>query len=149
MKPIILLVEDNPTDEKLTVRAFKKCAVPHEIVVARDGAEALDYVFSTGPHAGRDPLADLRVVLLDLMLPRVSGIDVLRRLRAEERTRTLPVVVLTSSKEEEDVIRTYQFGANAYVRKPVDFVEFAEAAATIGLFWLSLNRPVPSTRGKL
>jgi CheY-like chemotaxis protein len=147
MKPIILLVEDNPTDEKLTVRAFKKCTVPHEIVVARDGAEALDWVFGTGLHADRQILAELRVVLLDLMLPRVSGLDVLRRLRADERTRALPVVILTSSKEEEDVIRTSQLGANAYVRKPVDFLEFAEAAATIGIFWLSLNRPVPGSRG--
>ena len=143
MNPIILLVEDNPTDEKLTVRAFKRCPVPHEIVVARDGAEALDYVFSTGPYAGREPPHDLRLVLLDLMLPRISGIDVLRRLRADERTRSLPVVVLTASREDEDVINTYRFGANAYVRKPVDFLEFAEAAATIGTFWLSLNRPVP------
>jgi two-component system response regulator len=147
MSPVILLVEDNPTDEKLTVRAFKRCAVPHEIIVARDGAEALDFVFATGQHAGRDPWIDLRVVLLDLMLPRISGLEVLRRLRADPRTTTLPVVVLTASKEEEDVIESYRFGANGYVRKPVDFVEFAEAAATIGIFWLSLNQPVPAPRG--
>lgn len=147
MNPVILLVEDNPTDEKLTVRAFKKCAVPHQLVVVRDGAEALDFVFATGSHADRDPAIDLRVVLLDLMLPRISGLEVLRRLRADPRTRALPVVVLTASKEEEDVVETYQFGANAYVRKPVDFVEFAAAAATIGLFWLSLNQPAPAGRG--
>ena len=147
MNPIILLVADNPTDEKLTQRAFKKCTIPHDIVVVRDGAEALDYVFATGQHAGRAPLGDLRVILLDLMLPRISGVEVLRRLRADERTRALPVVVLTASKEDEDVLETYEVGANAYVRKPVDFTEFAEVAATIGTFWLSLNRPFPSPRG--
>ncbi len=147
MNPVILLVEDNPTDEKLTVRAFNKCAVPHQLVVVRDGAEALDFIFATGAHAGRDPAMDIRVVLLDLMLPRISGLDVLRRLRADPRTSTLPVVVLTASKEEEDVVETYQLGANGYVRKPVDFVEFAGAAATIGLFWLSINQPAPAARG--
>ena len=138
---IILLVEDNASDEKLTVLAFKKCGISNDIVVARDGAAALDYLFATGEHAGRQLPT---VVLLDLKLPKVDGLEVLRRLRADERTRCLPVVVLTSSKEEEDIGRSYSFGANASVRKPVDFGEFATAAKTLGLFWLLLNEPVPA-----
>ncbi len=147
MTKVILLVEDNPTDEKLTVRAFRKCGVSNEIVVARDGVEALDYLFGTGPHAGRDLTLTPTVVLLDLKLPRIDGHEVLRRLRADERTRLLPVVILTASREEEDVVRGYALGANAYVRKPVEFAEFATAARTLGLFWLLLNEPPPVPRG--
>jgi two-component system response regulator len=145
MTKIILLVEDNPTDEKLTLRAFKKSGIANEIFVVRDGAEALDYVFATGPHAGRTPGLP-SIVLLDLKLPRIEGLEVLRRIRADERTKLLPVVVLTSSKEDEDIARSYSLGANAYVRKPVEFVEFVEAAKTLGLFWLLLNEPPPMRR---
>jgi two-component system response regulator len=143
----ILLVEDNATDEKLTLRAFLKCGIVNEIVVVRDGAEALDYVFCTGSYAGRDSTSGPTVVLLDLSLPKIDGFGVLKRLRADERTRLLPVVILTSSREEEDVVRGYSFGANAYVRKPLNFAEFAEAAKALGMFWLLLNELVPSRRG--
>jgi len=146
MNKVILLVEDNASDEKLTVLAFKKCGISNEVVVTRDGAEALDYIFATGPHAGRDASQLPAVVLLDLMLPRIDGLEVLRRIRAEERTRLIPVIVLTASKEEEDVLRSYTLGANAYVRKPVEFVAFVEAAKTLGLFWLLLNEPPPVLR---
>ena len=146
MNKVILLVEDNASDEKLTVLAFKKCGISNEVVVTRDGAEALDYIFATGPHAGRDASELPAVVLLDLMLPRIDGLEVLRRIRAEERTRLIPVIVLTASKEEEDVLRSYTLGANAYVRKPVEFVAFVEAAKTLGLFWLLLNDPPPVLR---
>ncbi|HEY5934491.1 MAG TPA: response regulator [Kofleriaceae bacterium] len=143
MTKIILLVEDNPSDEKLTLRAFKKSGIANEVVVVRDGAEALDYLFETGTHADRAP-ADLpSVVLLDLKIPLIDGLEVLRRIRADDRTRLLPVVILTSSAEEEDIARGYALGANAYVRKPVDFSEFMEAARTLGLFWLLLNEPPP------
>ncbi len=145
MTHTILLVEDNPSDEKLTLLAFKRCGVANEMVVARDGVEALDYLFATGPHAGRDPSELPTVMLLDLKLPRIDGLEVLQRVRADERTRILPVVVLTSSKEQEDMVRSYALGANAYVRKPVDFAEFAKAAETLGLFWLLLNQ-VPGRR---
>ena len=138
MSKVLLLVEDNPTDEKLTVRALKKHNVGNEIEVARDGQEALDRLFTrTRPLPA--------VILLDLKLPRVEGLEVLRRIRADERTRFLPVVVLTSSVEEEDLIRSYSLGANAYVRKPVDFAMFLEAAKTLGMFWLLLNVPPPGT----
>ena len=147
MTKTILLVEDNPSDEKLTVRAFKKAGVVNEIVVVRDGAEALDYVFGTGSHAGRDVTELPWVVLLDLKLPRIDGLEVLRRIRANDRTKLLPVVVLTSSKEDEDIARSYSLGANAYVRKPVEFAEFVEAAKTLGLFWLLLNEPPPKYSG--
>ena len=143
MNKVLLLVEDNPSDEKLTIRAFQKSGVTNEIVVVRDGAEALDYLFASGPYAGRDTRALPAVMLLDLNLPRIDGLEVLRRVRADDRTRCLPVVILTSSKEHEDIARGYSLGANAYVRKPVDFVEFAEAAKTLGLFWLLLNEPPP------
>lgn len=144
MNPI-LLVEDNTTDEKLTLRAFKKSGVSNPVHVVRDGAEALDYLFRTGGHAGRasDPMPAL--VLLDLKLPKVDGLEVLRRLRADERTRLLPIVVLTASREDEDIVRSYTLGANAYVRKPVDFPKFVEAAKTLGLFWLLLNE-LPASR---
>jgi two-component system response regulator len=143
MSKVILLVEDNASDEKLTVLAFKKCGVANEVVVMRDGAAALDYIFGTGKHAGRDSRVLPTVVLLDLKLPRLDGLEVLRRIRADERTRLLPVVVLTASKEEEDVVNSYALGANAYVRKPVEFVQFAEAAKTLGLFWLLWNEAPP------
>jgi two-component system response regulator len=146
MSKVILLVEDNPTDEKLTLRGFRKSGIANEIVVVHDGVEALDYLFATGSHAGRDGSALPTLVLLDLNLPRIGGLEVLRRLRADPRTALLSVVVLTASKEEEDVLRSYSLGANAYVRKPIDFTEFAEAARTLGLFWLLLNEPPPAPR---
>ena len=141
----ILLVEDNPADEKLTLHAFKHCGVANEVVVVRDGVEALDYLFCTGAFATRDPHDRPAVTLLDLKLPRLDGLEVLRRLRADDRTKLLPVVILTSSKQDEDVARSYELGANAYVRKPVDFGEFAVATKTLGLFWLVLNEPPPVT----
>jgi two-component system response regulator len=147
MNKVILLVEDNSTDEKLTLMAFKKSGIANETIVARDGVKALDYLFGTGEHAGRDISVTPTVMLLDLNLPRVNGLEVLRRVRGDERTRSLPVVMLTASKEEEDVVRSYSLGANAYVRKPVDFTEFVEAARTIGLFWLLLNEAPPSPGG--
>jgi two-component system, response regulator len=135
----ILLVEDNPDDEALTLRAFQKNNIGNPVVVARDGVEALDYLFATGPHQGRDT-ADLpQVMLLDLKLPRIDGLEVLRRVREDERTRLLPVVILTSSKEERDLIEGYRHGCNSYVRKPVNFDEFLEAARQLGLYWLLLN----------
>jgi CheY-like chemotaxis protein len=140
---IILLVEDNPDDVELTLRAFNRSRVSNEIVVARDGADALAYLFGTGAHAGRDLTVMPEVVLLDLKLPKVDGLDVLRYLRADERTRRLPVVVLTSSNEEHDLIRSYDLGANSFVRKPVDFAQFSEAAQQLGVYWLGLNEPPP------
>ena len=136
---VILLVEDNRDDEELTLRAIKKNNIGNEIVVARDGAEALDYLLGTGAHAGRDTSVLPSVVLLDLHLPKVNGLEVLQRLRANEATRFLPVVILTSSKEERDLIDGYRFGCNSYVRKPIDFSEFAEAIRRLGLFWVILN----------
>jgi two-component system response regulator len=140
----ILLVEDNESDEVLTVRAFARGKIGNDIVVARDGEEALGYLFATGVFAGRDTRVMPSVILLDLNLPKVGGLEVLKRIRADERTRLLPVVVLTSSDEEEDRLRSYALGANAYVRKPVDFGQFAKAAATLGLFWLLVNESPPS-----
>ena len=139
----ILLVEDNASDEKLTLLAFKSCGVANEIIVQRDGAATLDYLFATGPYAGRDALDLPAIVLLDLKLPRVDGLEVLRRLRADERTKLLPIVILTASKEDEDLLESYARGANACVRKPVDFSEFVETAKTLGLFWLLLNQTAP------
>lgn len=143
---IILLVEDNPDDVELTLRAFEKSKVANAIVVARDGAEALDYLFAGGVHAGRDPDAAPEVVLLDLKLPKMDGLEVLRRMRADERTRRLPVVILTSSNEEQDVVSSYDLGANSFVRKPVDFAQFVEPARQLGLYWLLLNQPPPPGR---
>lgn len=139
----ILLVEDNPDDVELTLRAFSKSKIGNEIVVVRDGQEALDYLFATGAHAGRDASALPEVVLLDLKLPKVDGLEVLRRLRADERTRLLPVVVLTSSGEQQDMLSSYDLGANSFVRKPVDFAEFMDAARHLGLYWLVLNQVPP------
>ncbi len=136
---IILLAEDNPDDVKLTMRALKKANVMNEVVVAQDGAEALDYLFGTGNYAGRDVNQLPQVVLLDLKMPKVDGLEVLQRIRADERTKLLPVVVLTTSSEDKDRLGSYQLGANSYVRKPVDFNQFTEAVRQLGLYWLLLN----------
>jgi two-component system response regulator len=141
----ILLVEDNPDDVELTLRAFEKSNLANHIVVVRDGGEALDFLFVTGPHAGRHPSLAPEVVLLDLNLPKVDGLEVLKRIRADDRTRRLPVVILTSSKEERDVLRSYDLGANSFVRKPVDFVAFVDAARQLGLYWLVLNEAPPKS----
>lgn len=141
---LILLVEDNPDDVKLTLRAFAKNNITNEIVVARDGVEALDFLFGTGPFAERG-CASPEMVLLDLKLPQMDGLEVLRRIRADPRTEFLPVVILTSSSEEDDMVKSYKLGANSYVRKPVDFAQFIEAARELGLYWLILNR-TPSAR---
>ena len=138
----ILLVEDNPDDEALTLRALKKNNIRNEVVVVRDGAEALDWLFARGSHAGRDLQVQPQVVLLDLKLPKVSGLEVLRAVRSDARTKRLPVVLLTSSREEQDVVAGYDLGANSYVRKPVDFGEFVEAIRQLGLYWLVLNETV-------
>lgn len=140
---VILLVEDNADDEALAKRAFKKNNVMNNVVVARDGVQALDYLFGTGAHAGRDLNIMPTVVLLDLKLPKVDGLEVLRRLRADARTRLLPVVVLTSSKEEQDLVKSYSLGVNSYIRKPVDFEQFIEAVKQLGLYWLVLNEAPP------
>lgn len=142
----ILLVEDNPDDVELTIRAFERHKLANDVIVASDGEEALDYLFATGKYKDRDPEANPTVVLLDLKLPKVMGLDVLRRLRADARTRRLPVVVLTSSNEERDIIASYDLGANSFVRKPVDFAQFVEAARQLGLYWLMLNEPPDATR---
>ncbi|MBI5440170.1 MAG: response regulator [Deltaproteobacteria bacterium] len=138
---LILLVEDNEDDVALAQRAFQKSDIPHRMVVARDGVEALDYLFATGAWAGRDPEDDPAVVLLDLKLPKIDGLEVLRRLRAYPRTKLLPVVIMTSSVEERDLARGYELGTNSYVHKPVDFLEFVEAARELGVYWLTLNQP--------
>ena len=140
---IILLVEDNPDDVELTLRALKKNNILNEVVVTRDGAEALDWLFVTGSCAGRDPSVVPELILLDLKLPRVDGLEVLRRLRADERTRLLPVVVLTSSTEEQDLTESYDLGCNSYIRKPVEFLQFSEVVRQLGLYWLLLNVPPP------
>jgi two-component system response regulator len=140
---VILLVEDNAQDEELTIRALKKNQIVNQIVVMRDGEEALDYLFGTGPHAGRDVTAVPQVVLLDLKLPKVDGLEVIQRMRGDERTQMIPIVVLTSSDEQRDVIESYRLGVNSYVRKPVEFEAFSEAVRQIGLYWLLINRPAP------
>jgi two-component system response regulator len=142
-KKIIMLVEDNPDDEALTLRALKKNKVANQIVVARDGEEALDYLFGTGAYAGRDPRDTPTMILLDLKLPKIDGLEVLRRLRAHEHTRLTPVIILTSSQEEGDRLKGYQLGVNSYVVKPVDFGQFSEAINYLGLYWLVLNEPPP------
>lgn len=139
----ILLVEDNPDDEALTTRALRKANIANQIVVARDGAEAIDYLFGEGQHAGRDLSQLPAVVLLDLKLPKLSGLEVLKRLRADPRTRLVPTVVLTSSSEDEDMLNSYELGANSYVRKPVEFGAFANAVSQLGIYWLLLNEDVP------
>jgi two-component system response regulator len=144
MGKIILLVEDNPDDEALTLRAFKRCNIINDVVVARDGVEALDYLFGTGQYAGRDVTDLPAVVMLDLKLPKIDGLEVLRRLRTDERTKLAPVVILTSSREERDVVNGYRLGANSYIRKPVDFEQFAGAVQQLGLYWLLLNEPPPT-----
>lgn len=140
---IILLVEDNPDDEALTLRALERNNIKNEVVVVHDGAEALDYLFGTGSYAGRDLTAMPQVTLLDLKLPKVDGLEVLRQLRANELTRLLPVVILTSSNEEQDRVNGYGLGANSYVRKPIDFGQFIDAVRQLGLYWLILNEPAP------
>lgn len=142
----ILLVEDNPGDVALTLRAFRKSNIMNDVVVAQDGIEALDYLNGTGAHAGRDLSIMPVVILLDLKLPRVDGLEVLRQVRADERTKLLPVIILTSSREEQDLIRSYSLGANSYIRKPVDFDQFAEAVRELGLYWLVLNEAPPIKR---
>jgi CheY-like chemotaxis protein len=140
---IILLVEDNPNDVKLTMHAFEQSNISIEIVVVGDGEEAIDYLFATGRHARRDPKVMPEVILLDMKLPKIDGLGVLRRLRADERTRRLPVVILTSSKEEKDVTSSYNLGANSFVRKPVDYDQFIDAARHLSLYWLVMNEPPP------
>lgn len=140
---VILLVEDNPDDEALTLRALRKNNIRNEVVVVHDGAEALDFLFCTGAYAKRNPEENPQVVLLDLKLPKVDGLEVLRRIRANPRTSLLPMVILTSSKEERDMVQGYTNGANSYVRKPVDFDQFVEAVRQLGLYWLVLNEAPP------
>jgi CheY-like chemotaxis protein len=142
----ILLVEDDPSDEELTLRSLKKSNIMNKVVVARDGPEALDYIFSRGVHAGRDASEEPQVVLLDLNLPKIGGLDVLRAIRGDERTALLPVVILTSSKEDKDLIEGYTSGANGYVVKPVDFTQFSDAVRQLGLFWLVVNQRPPAAR---
>jgi two-component system response regulator len=137
-RPYILLVEDNPDDEALTLRAFKKNNFGHEIVVVRDGAEALDFLFARGDYAGRDNLHRPQIVLLDLKLPKIDGLQVLEQIRANADTRAQPVIILTSSREQEDLLNSYLLGANSYVRKPVDFNQFMDAVQQLGLYWLVL-----------
>lgn len=143
MGDVILLVEDNPDDIALTLRAFKKNNMLNEVVIVKDGAEALDYLFGTGAYKDRDPRDTPSLVLLDLKLPKIGGNEVLKRIRADERTKLLPVVVLTSSREERDLIESYSCGANSYIRKPVDFNEFIEAVRQVGVYWLLLNESPP------
>lgn len=139
----ILLVEDNPDDEELTLLSLRKNNLAHQIVVVRDGVEAIDYLFGNGQYAGRDLSQVPTVILLDLKLPKLDGLGVLKRLRADERTCNLPVVVLTSSSQDADVIASYNLGANSYVRKPVEFGAFVDAVSNLGLYWVLLNRPPP------
>jgi CheY-like chemotaxis protein len=143
MEKTILLVEDNPDDEELTLRALRKANIANEVFVTRDGQEALDFLFCTGKYAGRDPQAMPAVILLDLKLPKLNGIDVLHRLRSDPRTRLIPVVILTSSSEDEDMLRSYESGANSYVRKPVEFPAFAAAVTQLGVYWMLLNQTPP------
>ena len=146
---VILLVEDNPNDVELTLRAFEKSNLGNEIIVARDGEQAMHYLFSTGPHADRDPAMMPDVVLLDMKLPKLDGLGVLRRMRADERTKRLPVVMLTSSREENDIVSSYDLGANSFVRKPVAFGEFVNAARHLGIYWLNMNEPPPGLTSHL
>jgi two-component system response regulator len=138
------LVEDNADDEKLTVRALSKNRIGDKVAVVRDGAEALDFLFCTNTYADRDPLDMPNLILLDLKLPKIDGLEVLRRLRADKRTRILPIIILTSSNEEQDLIKAYEGGANSYIRKPVDFAQFEEYVRKLGQYWLVLNEMPPS-----
>lgn len=140
----ILLVEDNPDDRELTLLAFKEARILNEVVICNDGEEALEFLFATGAYSGRDVRVMPQVILLDLKLPKVDGLEVLKRLRADPRTRLLPVVVLTTSREQKDVVESYRLGANSYVRKPVDFSQFVEASRQLGLYWLVLNEAPPA-----
>ena len=142
---VILLVEDNPDDEELTLRALQKSNILNPVHVARDGVEALDYLFARAAHAGRDVKELPQIVLLDLKLPKLDGLEVLRSIRGDARTKRLPVVILTSSAEEQDILTGYELGANSYIRKPVDFTQFVDAVKQLGLYWLVLNQPVPTT----
>ena len=146
MTKTILLIEDNPSDIDLTIRAFERSRIANELIVAEDGQEALDYLWGLGKWEGRDILELPALTLLDLKLPKIAGLDVLRRIRADARTRRIPVVILTSSKEEQDVAASYDLGVNSYIRKPVDFTQFASAAEQLGLYWLLLNEPPPEVR---
>jgi len=144
---MILLVEDNPDDEALTLRALQKNNIINEVVVARDGVEALDFLFGTGAYAGRDLGLMPEVILLDINLPKINGLEVLEKIRANERTRLLPVVILTTSNEEQDKIKSYTLGANSFIRKPVDFQQFSEAIRQLGVYWLVLNQSPPLVKG--
>lgn len=146
MAQVILLVEDNPDDVTLTLRALKKSNILNEVAVARDGQEALDWLFCTGSYADRAPCDVPAIVLLDLKLPKIGGLEVLEQMRNDERTQFVPVVILTSSREEQDLIRGYRLHANSYIRKPVDFNQFAEAVRQLGMYWLVLNEPPPESR---
>lgn len=143
-EPVILLVEDNPDDVELTRIALEETHLANRLVVVRDGAEALDWLFCTGTHTGREPCHIPSLVLLDLKLPKMSGLEVLQRLRTDARTMRLPVVILTSSKEEQDIMRSYDLGANSYIQKPVDYAQFLEAIRQLGIYWMVLNEPPPS-----
>ena|SRR5258706_13302292 len=142
----ILLVEDNATDEGLTLRSLKKSNIMNKVVIARDGPDALDYVFARGAFAGREATEEPQIVLLDLNLPKIGGLDVLKAIRADEKTKLLPVVILTSSKEDRDLLAGYKLGANSYVVKPVDFTQFSDAVRQLGLFWLLINQKPPKER---
>ncbi len=145
--PLILLVEDSSSDEELTLRALKKHNVPSRVIVTRDGAEALDFLFARGAHADRASEELPRLVLLDLNLPKIGGLEVLRRIRADARTKLLPIVILSSSREDKDLLGGYGHGANSYVVKPVDFTQFSDAVRQVGLYWLALNQAAPTSRG--
>jgi two-component system, response regulator len=143
---VILLVEDNPDDEALTLRALAKCGISNEVMVCRDGADALNYIFGRAKYEGRNPAEFPAITLLDLKLPKVDGLTVLERIRADERTKLMPVAILTSSNLEEDLIRGYELGANSYVRKPVKFESFVEAIHQLGIYWLLLNESPPNRK---
>ncbi len=143
-KNILLLVEDNPDDEELTLLAFEQSQIAHEVVVARDGVEALDYLFGTGIYADRDMSIMPALILLDLQLPRINGLEVLQRLRSDQRTKLLPIVILTTSNEQQDLINSYHLGCNSYLRKPVDYNQFVTAVQQLGMYWLLLNEPPPA-----